>query len=151
MADGANPNSPPTIDAAGDLLGSTGSGGQHNLGTVYKLTIDGDKPKITTLYSFCALTNCNDGEGPSGKLALASNGDIYGATFTGGVNSRGILYKISGGNFTKLYDFCPEDPEKHCPSGGFPNPILLDSDGSIFGTADFGGRGQAGLFYSFKP
>lgn len=149
--DGLNPSSPLTIDASGNWIGSTSRGGAHNLGTVYKLMPNGDKSKVSVLNSFCALSNCDDGENPFGRLALDGNGDIYGATFAGGVKSHGILYRIRGDGFTKLFDFCTEDPELQCPNGGYPNPVILGDEGQLFGTTEAGGRGGFGIAYEFKP
>lgn len=40
--------------------------------------------QLTTLYNFCAQTNCTDGSAPQGYLIQGSGGDFYGTTFSGG-------------------------------------------------------------------
>jgi uncharacterized repeat protein (TIGR03803 family) len=52
---------------------------------------------LTTLYSFCAQTNCTDGNGPEGGLFQATNGTLYGTTLTGGANSEGTIFSLAVG------------------------------------------------------
>ena len=51
-------------------------------GIVFKVTPAGT---VTTIYSFCSLTNCVDGYEPYG-LIQGTGGNFYGATFSGGAN-----------------------------------------------------------------
>jgi len=52
---------------------------------------------LTTLYSFCARTNCADGNGPEGGLFQATNGTFYGTTLANGANSEGTLFSLAVG------------------------------------------------------
>ena len=52
---------------------------------------------MTTLYSFCAETNCADGNGPEGGLFQATNGTLYGTTLAGGANSEGTIFSLAVG------------------------------------------------------
>ncbi len=61
----------------GEFYGTTAWGGANNGGTVFKITSTG---KLTTLYSFCTLANCADGQGPYAGLVRAANGNFYGTT-----------------------------------------------------------------------
>jgi len=38
--------------------------------------------KLTTRYSFCAHTNCADGDLPTAALVQATNGKLYGSTIS---------------------------------------------------------------------
>src|SRR5205085_7340266 len=56
--DGANPNGGLLQASDGNLYGTTGSGGAHNAGTVFQLTLSG------TLTTLCSFNNI-DGAGPT--------------------------------------------------------------------------------------
>lgn len=75
-ADGGIPHAPVTVDSAGDLYGTTASGGAPYSGMVYKIGPSGGE---TTLYNF---KNGVDGGYPSSGLILDSAGNVYG-TATG--------------------------------------------------------------------
>jgi uncharacterized repeat protein (TIGR03803 family) len=66
--------------ASGSLYGITLYGGSYGQGTIFKITSKGN---LTTLYSFCSQSGCPDGAGPS-SLIQATDGVLYGTTFTGG-------------------------------------------------------------------
>jgi len=119
MAGGANP-------------GYLGGGG----GTVFKITPSG---KLTTLYSFCAQTNCTDGFFPTG-LVQATDGNFYGTTEYGGANGDyGTVFKITpSGKLMTLYNFCFEIG---CPDGASPLAGLIQGvDGDFYGTTSTGGH-----------
>src|ERR1700690_2714157 len=72
-ADGSTPLANLIFDAAGNLYGTTGGGG-----TVFELTANADGTWTEkVLYSFCSLTNCSDGNGPSAGLIFDSAGSLY--------------------------------------------------------------------------
>src|SRR5712671_7495514 len=55
---GANPYFAPLVQGRdGNLYGTTSAGGAHRHGTVFKVTPTGT---LTTLYSFCAKSQCAD-------------------------------------------------------------------------------------------
>src|SRR5260370_25000148 len=76
-SDGGGPNGV-IRDSAGNLYGTTVTGGIAVYGTVFKLDTSGKK---TTLYEF---TGGTDGEQPHGNLVLDANGNLYGTTEYGG-------------------------------------------------------------------
>jgi uncharacterized repeat protein (TIGR03803 family) len=68
------------------------------------MTIGASAQTLTTLYEFCAQTNCPDGEGPD-DLVQGTDGNFYGTTQGGGTTSYpgGTVFKItSEGNLTTL-------------------------------------------------
>ena len=99
--DGTKPESGLIMGSDGVLYGTANNGGSNGDGTVFKINKDGTG--FTVLKNF---KNSTDGDGPIGLLSEASDGLIYGTTFSGGANNRGIIYKIKkdGSGFTKLYD-----------------------------------------------
>jgi uncharacterized repeat protein (TIGR03803 family) len=76
-SDGGGPNDV-IRDSAGNLYGTTVTGGIAVYGTVFKLDTSGKK---TTLYEFKGGI---DGEQPHGNLLLDANGNLYGTTEYGG-------------------------------------------------------------------
>ncbi len=135
-ADGQRPESAPVLGSDGNLYGVTNSGGSSaNSGVVYKMTLGG---KITTLYSFCATRPCNDGQYPTGVI-LASDGNFYGTTTSGGEFGGGTIFKIGPtGAFKLLYTFCSL---ANCADGGIPLfPPMQGSDGNLYGGTNAGGN-----------
>ena len=60
----------------GNLYGAAHYGALHGGGTIFKVTLNGD---LTTLYRFCLIKTCPDGQEPNG-IIQASNGGFYGTT-----------------------------------------------------------------------
>lgn len=102
--DGSLPNSSLVQGANGNFYGTTEAGGVYGGangpgGTVFRIT---PKGTLTTLYSFCAQTNCADGVTPPnlGGLVLATDGNFYGTTNGGGNSTAcaggcGTVFKIT--------------------------------------------------------
>src|SRR5262249_24476543 len=104
--DAINPPSEPTLGPDGSLYGTASLGaGEFGFGCVYKLARTSSGWAEQILYSF---TGADDGEYPVGGVILDRKGNIYGTTFSGGVNGGGIVYKLSPGSankFSVLYSF----------------------------------------------
>lgn len=77
--------------ANGNLYGVTCCGGARGKGTFFEIKTAG---KLTTVYSFCAQTNCADGGDPFVPVQ-AANGEFYGTTYYGGANGIGTVFKIT--------------------------------------------------------
>jgi uncharacterized repeat protein (TIGR03803 family) len=136
--DGLAPSAPVRFDAAGNLFGTTTSGGAYGAGTIFKIAKDGTE---TVLHSFDGTTG---GDGPSGPVTIdPATGDLYGATGGGGEgcsNGCGLLYKLSStGTFTVLHRF-DGTSDGRGPSG----PLLLDEQGNLYGTAIYGALDSEG-------
>jgi uncharacterized repeat protein (TIGR03803 family) len=153
---GAGPNMSFVQGFDGNLYGTTESGGAHcgngsNCGTVFKITPSGT---LTTLYSFCAQTNCTDGFNPGGQLVLATNGDFYGTTFNGGAHSGGTVFKITpSGTLTTLYSFCTKHRNGHCADGESPvGGLTRGNDGNFYGATNVGGVNcECGTVFKITP
>ncbi len=134
-ADGEYPRGALIQAPNGNLYGTTLGGGAYNGGTVFELTPGG---KLTTLYSFCAQANCADGQAPQNPLVLAPNGRLYGTSYYGGpycieYGGCGTVFELTtSGKLTTLHQFCSTQP--NCPDGFTPSPLILASDGSLYGT-----------------
>ena len=94
--DGANPVAGLIQATDGDLYGTTYLGGANgNYGTIFKIAPNGT---LTTLYSFCSQSGCEDGEAPGGgPLLQDTNGTFYGTTSYGGANGAGTVFRFSVG------------------------------------------------------
>jgi uncharacterized repeat protein (TIGR03803 family) len=91
--DGMTPQAGFIQDAAGNLYGTTPSGGANGGGTVFKVDPTGHE---TVIYSFCAAFSCTDGSIPSAGLIQDGAGNLYGTTLAGGANDRGTVFEIVG-------------------------------------------------------
>lgn len=85
-------------DPAGNLYGTTITGGTANRGTIFKVDSTGTR---SVLHSF--------GRGarfPDGGLTVDAKGNLYG-TAQGGAFHAGIVFKLGEkGRYTILYNFC---------------------------------------------
>jgi len=87
-------------DAAGNLYGTTVSGGSSLVGVVFKLDATSNE---TVLHHF---TGGADGAGPYADLIMDTAGNLYGATVSGGSSLAGVIFKLdTTGNETALYSF----------------------------------------------
>ena len=98
--DGNNPTGGLTLGTDGNFYGITQQGGTKANGTLFKMTPTGT---LTILHNFNSFV---DGAFPWGPPILASDGNFYGTTSGGGINGRGVVYKMtSSGTLTKIYQF----------------------------------------------
>jgi uncharacterized repeat protein (TIGR03803 family) len=144
-ADGITPNGGLVRGKDGELYGTTNFGGGSNFGgTVFKITTSG---AFTTLYNFCSQTNCADGEHPFAGLVLASNGNFYGTTTSGGAHGFGTIFSITpAGVLTTLYNFCSQT---NCTDGEFVQEALIQaSNGKLYGMTALGGANNAGTVFA---
>lgn len=142
--DGAVPYSGLIQGVDGNFYG-TASGGTYGAGLVFKLTPEGN---LTGLYSFCAQTNCTDGQNPGG-LIQATNGNLYGTTSGGGAHDRGTVFELTlQGSPTTLYSFCGQN---NCTDGESPNGLIQASDGNFYGITTYGGGYGYGTVFELTP
>jgi len=147
-ADGAQPMAGLVQGMSGVLYGTTSSGGANNGGTIFKITPDGT---LTTLYSFCSVSGCADGEFPLAGLVQATNGDLYGTASAGGSYAScasfnpfgsgcGTVFRLTpSGTLKTLYSFCAQSG---CADGAVPGAGLVQAtNGDLYGTTPNGGTG----------
>jgi uncharacterized repeat protein (TIGR03803 family) len=165
-ADGGQPHYGLSLDAAGNLYGTTLYGGSHpstcgglGCGVALELTpgTNGQWTE-TVLYNFCSAKNCSDGAGPSAGLVFHGR-NLYG-TAGGGANGVGVVFRLAPGNGrwteTVLYNFCGAN---HCADGGGPGGgLIFDAGGNIYGTTLGGGvkdgcahQGGCGTAFKLTP
>ena len=131
------PNSVPVLDSAGNIYGTTQSGGTAGEGALYKFSAGTE----TVLFSF-GVNLFSVPFSPLG-VTLDSAGNFYGTTLLGGDPSCpigssgcGVIFKIDlTGQETILYKFT------NGPDGGEPyNGVIRDAAGNLYGTTHFGGN-----------
>ncbi len=128
-----------TLDAAGDIFGTTEVGGVGGAGTIWEIAAG--TTTITTLASFTG-TGTN-GANPLCQLSLDSSDNLFGTTNSGGTGSEGTVFELAHGSgvITTLAQF-------NGTNGGGPgNIVTLDSSGNLFGTAYAGGANNAGTVW----
>ncbi len=81
-----------TMDAAGNIYGTTFMDDSFGYGSVFKLTRSGNGWTYTDLHDF---TGGTDGGYPGGGVVLDSRGNLYGTAVTGGASGLGVLYQIT--------------------------------------------------------
>ncbi len=140
-SDGTQPFIGLTLASNGKFYGTTAVG--PNGGTIFEITSTG---KLTTLYRFCSMTNCADGSGPQASMIQGVDGNLYGATYGGGANGGGTVFKITpAGSFSVLYSFCSQ---ANCADGKFPmGALTLSPNGDIVGTTPLGGANGLGTVF----
>lgn len=89
-ADGSQPFAAVTLDASGNIFGTTSRGGDDNYGVLFEVK----GGQYQRLYSFCAAAECSDGGYPYGTLALDSTGHVWGTTQYGGADGLGEVYRL---------------------------------------------------------
>jgi uncharacterized repeat protein (TIGR03803 family) len=147
--DGAAPQtgSPLVRDAAGNLYGTTSSGGSGSCedqqskivgcGTVFMVSDSGVE---TVLHSFVGGTT--DGRQPLAGLLMGSAGNLFGTTYYGGAASLGTVFKVTpAGTETLLYSFLGK------PDGSHPKAGLTWGGGSLYGTTYDGGAANFGTVF----
>ncbi len=145
--DGAKPEAGLVQATNGNLYGTTYWGGANGYGTIFEITPAG---QLTTLYSFCSQTNCTDGEEPEAGLVQATNGNLYGTTWSGGTNFDGTVFAITlAGQLSTLYSFCSQPG---CTDGVDPHAGLIQAtDGNLYGTTESGGANDFGTVFEITP
>lgn len=127
-----------TEGADGKLYGNTlfggvgGCNGYCGSGVLYRVNRDGTGFQI--IHESCSETNCADGGG--GPMIAAPDGNLYGASFTGGTGNCGSFYQGCGtifrvtpatGAYAVVFNF------ESSKSGAFPAGLTLGADGTFYG------------------
>ena len=156
--DGSNGNQPEaalTLDAFGNLYGTTASGGTAGMGTAFQLS-GADHLHLTELASFSG----GNGANPIGGLALYAPGQfhvpgnpyfaghLFGTTTCGGANGNGTVFRLSGFNHKTLTTIVSFNA---AVNGAWPGATLVaDSAGHLFGTTFTGGAGTYGTVFELS-
>lgn len=85
-----------TMDAAGNLYGTTAGDGAYGYGSVFKLTPSNGGWTYTSLHDFCSSgIPCSDGAYPYGNVILDENGNLFGTASCSGPQGYGVVFEIT--------------------------------------------------------
>lgn len=123
----------------GNFYGTTYYGGAKNSGELFQVTAAGT---LSTLYSFCSKTDCEDGEYSYAVPVQGPDGNFYGTTYLGGSKEDGTVFKVTpGGIQTTLHSFGGADGSQ--PLAG----LVAAKDGNFYGTTYSGGQHNNGSIF----
>ena len=150
-ADGRSPFAGLILDLAGNLYGTTYTGGAYKVGgTVYQLKPTSGGWEEQVLHSFD--NNGTDGMTPGwGSLIMDAKGSLYGTTAGGGC-CGGVVFRLTPGSDgrwkeTILYHFQGGANGFEAAAG-----VVMDKAGNLYGTTIAGGSGcDCGVVYKLAP
>jgi uncharacterized repeat protein (TIGR03803 family) len=144
------------FDAAGNIYGTTASGGlkvrEHcfqlgrGCGVVWRLT---PKPGGGWAFSIIHAFSGPDGANPLAGLVRDAAGNLYGTTELGGAYNWGTVFKLAPNpdgtwNGSVLYSFSFPD--------GYPSALIFDPAGNLYGTGCGGAYGDCnGEVFKLAP
>ncbi len=129
--------------SGGLFYGTTSTGGHHGKGTFFSVTPSGTEK---VLYSFGA--NPDDGTNLNALVVSDSGNVFYGTAYEGGANETGTIFSVTPeGTETVLYTFPADLSGGQQPFSG----LVQGSDGTFYGTTEYGGAADSGVFFQFSP
>lgn len=155
-ADGGHSRATLTLDSAGNVYGTTYDGGSSSAGTLFTLStapvITPPPPPpppasgvLTTLYNFAWGA---DGAHSWAGLVADANGNVYGTTFEGGPDNRGIVFRVDpSGKYTVLHAFSATDGDGAEP---WEADLVLSPAGVLYGVTFGGGSFDQGVVFSMS-
>jgi len=130
-------------DKAGNLYGTTYSGGAYKYGIVFKVDASGNE---TVVHSF---GQGRDGRTPYGGLVIDAAGHLFGATNAGGIWSKsctagcGIVFETEPDGQEKVLHAFAGGSDGASPYGS----LTRDAAGNLYGTTEMGGASGYGTIY----
>jgi uncharacterized repeat protein (TIGR03803 family) len=149
---GQRPNWGLVRDAAGNLYGTTTSGGANDFGTVFELSPPSDGSTVWTEATLMAFDNNSSGD-VTGPLVLDAVGNLYGTGNAGEGHGFGVVFELSPpaagqSSWTQTVILKLNgagDGER--PDG----PLVLDNLGNVYGSAYLGGKFGTGTVFELTP
>ncbi len=163
VKDGSVPYAALTLDAAGNLYGTTEQGGiapcvglgDDGCGVAFELSPEGDGTwTYKVLHNFGSYAE--DGIWPAAKLVFDSAGNLYGTTYYGGKGTCefgcGVVFELipgANGNWSEkiVHTFNPNVGDGAAPYAG----LILDASGNLYGTTVYGGATGRGAVFEITP
>lgn len=131
------------FDSAGNLYGTTNSGGSAGGGTAFEIPAAGSE---SVLFNFAGGLE----GGAYDNLVMDAAGNLYGTTYDDGAFDHGSVFKLTptqgGWMRTELYAFTG-GIDGRCPYGR----VVIDAQGNLYGTTEAGGNFGAGVVWEITP
>lgn len=146
---GEYPNGPLAQGTDGNLYGTTQLGPWPSNGFGFKMTPLGK----FSLFDYSCTENYCTGSKPYVGLVLASDGNFYGTTYSGGDGAYrsnrypgGTVFQLNPqSGLSTIYSFCSEVA---CDDGDDPYSTLIQgSDGNLYGMTVIGGLNNLGTVF----
>lgn len=144
---GEQPESGIVMDSAGNIYGTASEGGFNGNGdgVVYELSPSQNGWLETILHTF---GGGSDGGLVYAGLVMDQAGNLYGATYVGGVNNGGLVYELSpssgGWTYQVLYSFSGSN------GSGPVESLTLDAAGNLYGATFGDGLEDAGMVFKLS-
>ena len=128
----------------GVLYGMTNQGGSNGFGIIFSYNISNSS--YTDIHNFSGGTT--DGSSPYGSLIQASNGLLYGTTYTGGTDNYGTIFNfnISNSSYSDIYNFNGGTTDGSSPNGS----LIQVNNGLLYGMTWIGGSNNVGTIFSYN-
>lgn len=121
----------------GNFYGTLTNGTSKGGGAIFKITPSGQYNVIRS------LSLSTDGGRPNGKLIQATDGYLYGTTYTGGSGGGGTIFRMntSGTEYTVIKALTAATGLN--PYGG----LVQGTDGALYGMTRLGGTANKGVIF----
>jgi len=169
--DGYSPLGALTLDASGNLYGTTVYGGTGLCSNTFSVTGCGIlfqlSPKTGGGWTYKIVhsfrSTAPDGNYPEGSVTIDSGGNLYGTTFGGGAYGYGTVFAfkpIAGGGWTEsiAHSFNDDGVDGYYSSKETLGFILYtgatlarDASGNLYGVTDWGGANDYGTVFELTP
>ena len=151
--DGGDPAGGLVRDGAGNLYGTTVSGGLGSNGVVFQLHPESSGGWTESVLH--VFQSGKDGGTPSGGVVLDAAGNLYGGVMISGPKGNGLIFKLtprSTGGWTKTNAHVFSGTDGSVPQGN----LTIDAAGNIFGAANGGTStncfgGGCGVIFRLTP
>lgn len=141
------------FDSAGNLYGTTTFGGADYLdgfGVAFELT-----PTSSGAWQETVLHTFSYGEagglGTGNPLVFDSAGNLYGTTTAGGSRNYGTVFQLKRSANDAWSEVVLHSFPSDATDGKYPNGLLPDSKGNLFGTTSAGGSAGVGTVFEITP
>jgi uncharacterized repeat protein (TIGR03803 family) len=158
---GSGPLGSLAVGNAGTLFGVTSQGGRISdfcgagCGTAFSLTppaVPGGPSTEEVLHAF--NPQVGDGYTPFAGLVIGPGGVLYGTTADGGTGGVGTVFSLTPPvapgapmTYTTLHAFTEFEGDGYLPD----RPLVLGSNGALYGTTEYGGAEGHGTVFELVP